>query len=910
MYIPSSTYRLQLHAGFHLTDAQSIVSYLQKMGISTLYASPCFRARKGSMHGYDVTNPHEINPEIGTWQGFEETIALLRQNDMGWLQDIVPNHMVFSMENPWMQDVLEKGPDSKYFPYFDINWEHFDPLYQGKVMIPSLGNAPEEVLKNQEIQLTLNASGLCFTYYDNYFPVSMASYHRILSPTLEKISGLEGATEYRTMIETLQHPHQLMQSDWQHFKKQLYAWVQQHLPLQEFIQSHLDAISQDMQTLQALLEEQHFRLAYWKDTEHIINYRRFFTVNDLICLNMNHKEVFEEYHRFIGELVEKNMVQGLRVDHIDGLLDPVNYLHMLRKFAGENTYLVVEKILEHDEILPADWPIQGTTGYDFLAIVNHLLTNSQQAEKLAAFYQTIHVQQYDYEELVYLKKMFILLHRMGGELDNLVHLAERLQLLSATIERDAFRQALSYLLASFPVYRIYSNQLPFSEYDKKIIGEAFALAESKASHLKEAFQHLRRIFDGKAEDNEAFNRNKLNFVMRCQQLTGPLAAKGAEDTAFYIYNWLISQSEVGSSPDEEQDVTISQFHLRMQNRPLHTMNTTATHDTKRGEDARARINVLTGLPEVWAQQISQWQQINQKHKTIGQSGWIPDTNDEYFIYQSLIGTYPLHIDAEVDNYPARFGDYMLKSIREAKVHTSWADPQEAYEKAVENFVRSILQDEAFLNAFLPFVKRIARLGAIYSLGQTLLKITAPGIPDMYQGCEYWDLSMVDPDNRRPVDYQDRIRKLEYLEKKFTDDPLGLVQQLTHNIEQPDIKMFLIWRALNERALYASVFREGTYTPVRVAGTHASHILSFLRQYQDEQVLIVVSLNIVDLLDEKQYLPIGEEVWQNTHLLLPDEQEASWHNVFTNEELQGQQGKLYLKEICRYFPVAFLKNQVS
>ena len=910
MYIPSSTYRLQLHAEFQLTDAQAIVSYLQKMGISTLYASPCFRARKGSMHGYDVTNPHEINPEIGTWQEFEETIALLRQNDMGWLQDIVPNHMVFSMENPWMQDVLEKGPDSKYFPYFDIHWEHFDPLYQGKVMMPSLGNAPEEVLKNQEIKLTLNASGLCFTYFDNHFPVSAASYHRILSPTLEKITGLEGATEYQTMMEALQHPRQLMQSDWQHFKKQLYALVQQHLPLQELIQMHLDAIPQDVQAMEALLALQHFRLAYWKDTEHIINYRRFFTVNDLICLNMDRKEVFEDYHRFIGELVEKNRVQGLRVDHIDGLLDPVSYLHTLRKFAGENTYLVVEKILEHDETLPADWPIQGTTGYDFLAIVNHLLTNSQQAEKLAEFYQTIHVQQYDYEELVYLKKMFILLHRMGGELDNLVHLAERLQLLSATVTRDAFRQALSYLLASFPVYRIYSNQLPFSEYDKKIIGEAFALAESKASHLKEAFQHLRQLFDGKAEDNEAANRNKLNFVMRCQQLTGPLAAKGAEDTAFYIYNWLISQSEVGSSPDEELDVTISQFHRRMQNRPLHTMNTTATHDTKRGEDARARINVLTGLPEAWAQQMSQWQQINQKYKTIGQSGWIPDTNDEYFIYQSLIGTYPLHIDPEADNYLSRFNDYMLKSIREAKVHTSWADPQETYEKAVEDFVKHILQDEEFLNAFLPFGKKIAHLGAIYSLGQTLLKITAPGIPDIYQGCEYWDLSMVDPDNRRPVDYQDRSRKLEHLEKKFSVDPLGLVQQLSTNIEQPDIKMFLIWRALNERKMHRAVFREGSYVPLRVGGKHASHVLSFMRQHENQQILIMVPLNIVDLLHDNSYLPIGEQIWEDTHILLPDATHTDWENVFTQEIFREQDSKLYLKEIYQHFPVAFLKKQVS
>jgi (1->4)-alpha-D-glucan 1-alpha-D-glucosylmutase len=311
---------------------------------------------------------------------------------------------------------------------------------------------------------------------------------------------------------------------------------------------------------------------------------------------------------------------------------------------------------------------------------------------------------------------------------------------------------------------------------------------------------------------------------------------------------------------------------------------------------------------MWAQQINQWQQINQKYKTIGQSGWIPDANDEYFIYQSLIGTYPLHIDPEEDNYLTRFNDYMLKSIREAKVHTSWADPQETYEKAVEDFVKHILQDEEFLKAFLPFVKKIAHLGATYSLVQTLLKITAPGIPDIYQGCEYWDLSMVDPDNRRPVNYKDRTQKLDSLERKFNDNPLALIQQLTSNIEEPDIKMFLLWMALNERKMHDPAFSKGKYVALRVRGKYASHVLSFIRQYENQQILIAVPLNIVTLLSEDNYLPIGEQIWEDTHILLPEKSQSKWENVLTQEVMQLQENKLYMKELFRNFPVAFLKNK--
>ncbi len=905
MYIPSSTYRLQLHAEFQLSDVTKIIPYLQKLGISTVYASPFFKARKGSSHGYDVTNPHQVNPEIGTLEEFEEIVATLQKKNMGWLQDIVPNHMVFSTENSWVCDLLEKGENSAYYQHFDINWQHPDPLYKGKVMMPFLGSPLEEVLNNQEIKLSPGTTGLHFAYYDNYFPVSIDTYFRILSPVLEKVNDRKEAAEFHSLVQGLQNIEATVQKDGQPYKKQLFALIQQHQHLQEIIQSHLDAINGEPASLQTLLNEQHFRLTYWKDTEHTINYRRFFTVNDLICLNMDREAVFEDYHRFIGKLVEKNRVQGLRVDHIDGLLDPVKYLQNLRNFAGKNTYLVVEKILEHDETLPEDWPIQGTTGYDFLAMVNRLLTNSQRAEKLAEFYQTIHAQQYDYEELVYLKKMYILLHRMGGELDNLMHLMQELNLAGHDLDKDTMRQALAYFLASFPVYRVYGNRLPFSEYDKKIIEEAFEIAESKAAHLAEAFGHLHKIFDGKTENDETQNRNKLFFVMRCQQLTGPLAAKGAEDTAFYIYNWLISQSEVGSSPDEELGMTATQFHQRMQSRPLHTMNTTATHDTKRGEDARARINVLTGLPNDWAKQMSQWQEINQKHKAIGQSGWIPDANDEYFIYQSMIGTYPLHISPKEDNYASRFSDYMLKAIREAKVHTSWAAPQETYEQAVDNFVQSILQDEEFLSAFLPFVKRIAHLGVTYSLSQTLLKITTPGVPDIYQGCEYWDLSMVDPDNRRPVNYPDRMQKLESLEKAFNENPLNLIHQLSDDMEQPGIKMFLLWRALNERKNHEVLFKEGEYMPVKAGGKYATHVLAFMRKHENRRMLTVIPLNIVALLNKGQYLPIGEQTWADTHLLLPEEGKDYWENTFTGEAIDAQDGKLYLKEICKHFPVGLL-----
>ena len=909
MYTPTATYRVQLSSSFTLQQLSELIDYLHDLGVSTVYASPIFQARAGSTHGYDVTDPLHISTDIGTEEELIKIAGQLKEQGMGWLQDIVPNHMAYDTVNPWVYDMLEKGQHAPYAAYFDVNWEHPNPRYRGKIMLPSLGATLEEVMADRQLTLHFGETGFRLEYYDNRFPLSIASYPGLLRELMQSAT-LESDEQavLQPWIDRTEAYQATLQSgeeskSWDEIVAGLVTEVQQHDALQNAVQSFVDQYPQDQKRLTQLLDQQHYRLVYWKTTEKEINYRRFFTVNDLICLNAQNPKVFEHYHRQVKQWIAQGHMQGVRVDHIDGLFDPVGYLADLRALLGDEVYIVVEKILEYDETIPASWPIQGSSGYEFLADVNQLFTDPQGGESLLAYYATWNPELTDYEELVYRNKSFILYERMRGELDNLMTLLARLNLVSAEVATGPLKEALAHLLIAFPVYRIYSSAFPFSSDDRKVLERAFSRAEKHAPALAPQFDMLRKIFHGEASSDEDQDQRRLHFVMRCQQFTGPLAAKGVEDTTFYGYYPLISHNEVGDSP-HHLGIDVPTFHHRMQQRSLYSINATATHDTKRGEDARLRISLLSELPSEWMKETARWRYTNEPYKSAldDQGGW-PDSNFEYFIYQTMVGNYPFHASPKEEDYEARLKAFLNKAAKEAKVHTSWSEPNEAYEKAIDHFVTQLLQDQDFLAEFTSFAEPIARMAVTYSLAQTLLKATAPGIPDVYQGCEYWDLSMVDPDNRRPVNYAQRRDALRMLEPPDTAHRNTLLRQLTGNVLDPSIKLYVLAQSLRTRRSMADVFTKGSYQPLVVRGERKHALLAFRRSWQHQEAIVLVSLRIANL-PLNNFLPLGEPCWKDTRVVVPNAEGTQWTNAFTQQTITATD-HLPVSQVLHDFPVALL-----
>ncbi len=910
MYTPSATYRLQLSASFTLEQLSEIIDYLQHLGVSTVYASPIFQAREGSTHGYDVADPLRLNTEIGTEAQLAAIAQRLMKLDMGWLQDIVPNHMAYDPVNPWVHDLLEKGPYAEHAAYFDVDWNHPDPNFHGKVMAPFLGSSLEEVLKESQLSLHWGETGFQIRYYDHHLPVGVASYAGLLR-TVGQSSNLEADQQGRLNAwaeRTEAYAHSLStdkptDGSWSSLLADLCAAVQQHPALSDAVEQFTQSHAQDIVRMEALLEEQYFQLVHWKTTERVINYRRFFTVNDLICLSAHRPEVFDHYHRKIKQWIDQGYVQGVRVDHVDGLLDPTGYLEKLRNLLGEETYLVVEKILEHDEQLPENWLVQGSSGYGFLADVNQLFTSVAGAQSLLSYYATWNPEVTDYQALVYRNKHFILRERMQGELDNLTRLLTSLTLADGG-SPEAYRPALAQLLVAFPVYRIYSTHFPFTPEDQAVLEETFARAQAAAPELTDPLKTLRSVFDGQASGDEAYDARRLEFVMRCQQFAGPLAAKGVEDTTFYEYHPLISHNEVGDSP-QHLGMKPDEFHRRMQQRWPLAMNATATHDTKRGEDARLRINLLSEMPSEWMKVTARWRYNNAPYKTaLDQEGGWPEANFEYFIYQTLVGTYPFFANPEAVDYSTRLREYLVKAAREAKDHTTWSDPNKDYERAIDHFTEQLLQDEDFMDEFRHFAEPLARRAVTYSLGQTLLKITAPGVPDVYQGTEYWDLSMVDPDNRRPVDYTPRREALaRFQSASSTEDRDALLRQLTDNGLDPTIKLYVLSQSLQVRRQLADLFAHGTYEPLTVRGAQQNHLLAFRRVWEEQEAVVLVPLGVTSLSLTNGHLPLGKTCWGDTQVVLPTEN-TSWANAFTKKTVSFI-NHCSVAETLDQFPVALL-----
>lgn len=904
MYIPASTYRIQVSSSFTLKDLEKAIPYLHQLGISTIYSAPFFQSRSGSSHGYDIVDPLKINDEIGTLDEFKEISRQLKELEMGWLQDIVPNHMAFDSKNKWLINIFERGPQSEYHEFFDINWEYNEAEYHGKVMTPFLGEPIEEVISNGNIKLFYGSVGFYFKYYDHQYPASAPSYHAILEQGRQFMEkALPPHDHIFDSYLKIQEAFEMAWEDegiWQKLKEQLFKNYQDNSTIHDAIDDALEVFNSNQRRMSNLLEKQYFKLCHWQETEQKINFRRFFTINDLICLQMDNEKVFQHYHSFIYELCKEDLVQGLRIDHIDGLFNPAGYLKNLRELVGDDIYLVIEKILEWEEFLPSQWPIHGTSGYVFLALVSNLFTESSNEKKFTKAYKELAPDLPDYESLVYEKKHFILKNRMGGELNNLFHLMDQLNLLpeGARSSEEKWKEALNCFLAAFPVYRIYPTHFPLSNRQKKIIDQAHQAALSRSEDISKELDYLHQVFSGtgaKEEESMAF------FLQRCQQFTGPLAAKGVEDTSYYIYNRLISHNEVGDTP-HVFGITTAYFHERMQRRLEkfpHSVNATATHDTKRGEDARMRINVLSELPEEWFQKVKEWHQLN-LHAKRGASA--PDYNEEYFIYQTLIGHSPFDGNFN-EEFLKRTRQYMQKVLREGKTHSRWAEPDEEYEKKVYDFIVSVVKDKDFLQSFIPFMQKVAYYGALYSLSQTLIKITAPGIPDIYQGTELWDFSYVDPDNRRPINYEERAKYLKEMDKKRMDEERRLINDLLENYTDGRIKLYTICKSLMERKKQKPLFDEGAYLPLEITGSRSNHGISYARRHHKDWCIIIAPKMLTSIADNNTF-PLGEQVWQDNYISLPEDAPFKWINVFTDEKISVS-GKLYLHEAFAHFPVAFL-----
>jgi malto-oligosyltrehalose synthase len=903
MYNPVSTYRIQFYKDFTFSHFEKIIPYLITLGIKTIYASPIFEATPGSIHGYDGVNPHRINPEIGTEEQLLAIGKRLKENGVGWLQDIVPNHMAFDPNNPWLKDVLEKGQKSVYASFFDVPWT--GKIYHGKIMIPFLGNELDEVIKNNELKIDFEEPRFVLKYYDSAWPVRLRSYITILSagkgePVQSVQQLLDTVRDIQRSEEPIAYKEPLHE-----FQLQLAALMKND-KTKGYIESCIEEVNKSPEIIQAIANEQVYKLCHWQKTDYKINFRRFFTINGLICLNMQRPDVFQHYHKYIKKLLDLGVFQGLRIDHIDGLYDPTAYLQQLRELAGEETYIVVEKILEPGEDMLSDWPIQGNTGYDYLGMVNNVFTEKNSEKKFKDFYKGLVNDDRIVQEQLHDKKSYILHEHMGGELSNLHLLFQDLNLVEPdalnAVESELMKQAIAAFLIYCPVYRYYGNRMPLEVTEAGNIKEIFNQIISSNEEFKPAVQLLQTALLQKPHENdEEHNAGALRFYQRCMQFTGPLMAKGVEDTLMYTYNNFIGHNEVGDSPEAFGD-SPHEFHRKMLDRQEHwnlSMNGTSTHDTKRGEDVRARLNVLTDLPDEWFEAVKEWRKLNQHAK----QNKAPDDNDEYLIYQSVIGAAPM--PGRDDNFKERVQEYLQKALREAKTHSNWTEPNEEYEGAAKEFAVKLLdKSSAFWKSFEPIYTKVADFGIVNALAQVVLKYTCPGVPDLYQGTELWDFSLVDPDNRRAIDYEEREKLLNELEVQATHEHKDLMSHLWENRYSAKIKLWLVHSLLQIRKEHQELFSEGEYLPLTIEGSFSDNALAFARHFNHEWMVIVVPLHLAQL-SKQQNAKILSVDWKDTAVALPDNAPTSFEHLFSRAK-GLHQNRIRLQDIFANLPLAILK----
>ena len=992
--IPVSTYRLHFNSRFTFSDAADIVPYLDELGISDIYASPCFAAGKGTIVGYDVVDPTKLNPEIGTEKTYDRLVGELRKHRMGQILDIVPNHMyVESAENAWWQDVLENGPSSPCAAFFDIDWNPVERKLEDKVLIPILGEQYGTVLERQELKIVFEKGAFFLRYFDHKLPILPETYVDILRHRIDKLEAVLPYSDHPDLAELLSVITALdclpsykereearlaeRSREKEIIKKRLYQLYGESRPIRAFVNENIAIFNgraeepRSFDRLDDLLSKQVWRLSYWRVATEEINYRRFFDINGLAAIRVENPVVFQKTHALILRLVRENRVQGLRVDHPDGLYNPVEYFRRLQRECflqfrlslGDSTkrggsagadgadreseilseyaeivasnpefkpfYIVGEKILSKGEKLPGDWPIFGSIGYVFLNPVNGIFVDAANGRTFDKIYERFIGSRMRYQDLVYEKKRLIMLTAMSGEINMLAHHLNRISEKNRhtrDFTLNSLKAAITEVIACFPVYRTYVTHSNVNDRDRRYVEQAVARAKRKDPSLSESiFDFVKNVMlldypEGLAEGDRT---EWGDFAMRLQQVTGPVMAKGLEDTAFYVYNRLVSLNEVGGNP-EGFGTSIDAFHAQnvetAVSRP-YALIATSTHDTKRSEDVRARLNVLSEMPGEWHRCLSRWSRLNRKKKPAACGRPVPDRNEEYLLYQTLLGVWPTSpmTDTDFEGLKRRIRDYMVKAVREAKVNSSWTNPDTLYEEALQEFVEAILPrstTDVFLNDFSAFQNKVAYYGMFNSLSQTLLKITSPGVPDFYQGTEIWDFSLVDPDNRRPVDFGVRRRMLKSLRKRLAKkgaDRAGLATDLLTQWQDGAIKLYLTFASLGYRKEHVSLFRDGEYVPLTIDGGLRENVCAFARLAGNEVAMIVVPRFLTRLLGGASDVPFGQGLWGDTAVEIPERVAANmYRNILTGRAISTVEGngkrKLLLRDILADFPVALLENR--
>ena len=949
--LPLSTYRLQFNADFTFDNAAGIVDYLHALGVSHCYASSYLKAVPGSTHGYDVADPTRLNPEVGDEESYRRWIGRLRDHGMGHILDIVPNHMgIARSANPWWQDVLENGASSRYAQVFDIDWTPLKPELEDKVLLPVLGDAYGAVLERQEIRLEYDQGAFRARYHETLFPIAPGTYDGVLGIDKDALlrdvgEESEDGIEFLSILTAIRHlpghkdaePEHLVERDREKevIKRRLAALTDRSARIREHVDAAVRCLNgvagrtDSFDGLDSLLGAQAYRLAHWRVAGEEINYRRFFDINELAAIRMEDPSVFERVHAFAFDLISGGYLDGMRIDHVAGLFDPGDYLRRLRQRAGElraaspagspGFYLVVEKILGSDEELP-DWPVEGTTGYDFLVRLNGLFVDERNERALNDVYERFVRLKVPYDEITYRGKQLVLRVSMAGELNVLGH---RLNLFSERNRHyrdftlNALTQAMREIIACFPVYRSYVNDRDeVSAQDRRAIEHAVRGAKHRNPNRPAAvYDFVSDLLLKRASYiSDASRDEHMGFVGKFQQVTSPVTAKGIEDTALYLYNRLVSLNEVGGEPDAF-GTSPDALHAWLQERARrwpHALSATSTHDTKRSEDVRARLNVLSEVPGAWKQAASRWARLNRRGRSIVDSQSYPSRNEEYLLYQTLLGTWPLETmsPAEEADYRDRIVAYMLKAMREAKVFTSWLNPSPAHERAMTRFIDTVLspENQAFRKDFLQLHADVARYGIYNSLSQMTLKICAPGVPDFYQGSELWNFTLVDPDNRRPVDYIRRYRLLKELDEECERDGCGEVAARVLQSRDDRLKLFATTMLLRARARERDIFTNGDYNPVDVQGSRRDHVFVFARSAGGRRLVVAVPRLVATIAPQPDMAPIGGRVWGDTEIVPPfNAGRGGFHNVITDRcvPVQPETGAIRAADAFDRFPIAVL-----
>ncbi|UQN05355.1 malto-oligosyltrehalose synthase [Deinococcus sp. QL22] len=939
-HIPSSTYRLQLHPGFGFAAARRVLPYLARLGITDVYLSPVWTSAPGSTHGYDVTDHASINPELGGEAGLRKLSAAARALGMGVVVDFVPNHMgIQGGHNRYWEDVLAHGQASRYGHFFDISWSPLKRALEGKVLLPVLGDAYGRVLERRELRLERDGGRFHFRYYERRLPMSPRSLAALLERVTEHLPATTAPAIRGELASIARSVSNLPRStdaaltdedrvgraqEVEVMERRLAALAEASGTVRKVLDAAVQEVNAEPERLDRLMQEQNYRLANWRVASEQINYRRFFDINDLAALRMEDPRVFDWAHAKLFELIADGVFTGVRLDHTDGLFDPAGYFRALQMGAAralgvpedESTlplYVVAEKILEPGERLPEAWAVHGTSGYDFLAQLGGVFVEGANAEELSAIYRRFTGDRDSYGDHLYRGKHLIQRVSLPGEVNVLT---EHLALLAEADLRyrdftlSALRDAIREVIATFPVYRTYVRAGGEREPgDNAKIDHA--IRDAKA-HTRQGggavdasvFDFLRAVLTLDAPD-EATREAYADFALRFQQLTGPVTAKGAEDTAFYRYPRLLSLNEVGGDP-ALFGTPPRAFHSAAKDRAEHwpaAMLALSTHDTKRGEDTRARISVISEMPQTWAAHLSEWSPLLRTLETDLDLGRAPNAPDTYTLLQTILGAYPL--DGQLADFPDRIVAYMTKAAREAKLRTSWASPNEEYETALEDMVRGLLANERYTERLQELHARISPYGAQNGLSAALVRLTAPGVPDTYQGTEGWNQSLVDPDNRRPVDYARLGRLMGRIEKRHGSDGLKLASELLDNYADGGVKLLVTWAGLQARTQHPDLFQHGTYRPIEAG----KYLLAFARAAVDStgvdkgRVAVTVAPRLsLSLTREKTPWAVGE-AWGNRQLSMP--RPGTYDNLLTGQTVRVRGDKVALGKVLEDFPLALL-----